>query len=135
MADTTDAELDAAAALGEHLASTEPRAVSAQYDPTTGRILVELKNGSAFAFPARLGQGLEDATDRELAQVTVRGSGYGLHWEALDVDLSIPGLASGIFGTKAHMARIAGRGASPAKAAAARANGAKGGRPRKTAGA
>jgi hypothetical protein len=133
MADPTDAELDAAAALGDQLASTEPRAASAQYDPTTGRILVELKNGSAFAFPARLGQGLEGATDEELAQVTVRGSGYGLHWQALDVDLSIPGLAAGVFGTKAHMARIAGRGTSPAKAAAARTNGAKGGRPRKTA--
>jgi len=134
MIDPTDAELDAAAALGEQLALTEPRAAFAQYDPVTGRILVELKNGSAFAFPARLGQGLEDATDEELAQVTVGGSGYGLHWEALDVDLSIPGLAAGIFGTKAYMARIAGRGTSSAKAAASRTNGAKGGRPRKSAG-
>ncbi|KRA69870.1 hypothetical protein ASD89_15975 [Caulobacter sp. Root656] len=135
MADPTDAELDAAAALGEQLASTEPRAASARYDRATGRILVELRNGSAFAFPARLAQGLEDASDDQLAQVAIRGAGYGLHWEALDVDLSIPGLAAGVFGTKAHMARIAGRATSPAKSAAARANGAKGGRPRKTAGA
>lgn len=135
MADPTDAELDAAAALGEQLALTEPRAASARYDRTTGRILVELRNGSAFAFPARLGQGLEDASDDQLAQVAIRGAGYGLHWEALDVDLSIPGLAAGVFGTKAHMARIAGQATSPAKSAAARANGAKGGRPRKTAGA
>jgi len=131
MADPTDAELDTAAAFGEQLALTEPRAASARYDRTTGRILVELKNGSAFAFPARLGQGLENATDEQLADVAVRGSGYGLHWATLDVDLSIPGLAAGIFGTKAHMARLAGRSTSPAKAAAARANGAKGGRPRK----
>ncbi len=134
MADPTDAELDAAAALGEQLALTEPRAASARYDRATGRVLVELRNGSAFAFPARLGQGLEDASDDQLAQVAIRGAGYGLHWEALDVDLSIPGLAAGIFGTKAHMARIAGQATSPAKSAAARANGAKGGRPRKTAG-
>lgn len=131
MADLTDAEIDAAAALGEKLASTEPRAASARYDQATGRIVVELTSGSAFAFPARLGQGLEAATDAQLARVTIRGGGYGLHWEALDVDLSIPGLAAGVFGTKAHMARIAGRSSSPAKAAAARANGAKGGRPRK----
>jgi len=51
----------------------------------------------------------------------------------LDVDLSIPGLLSGIFGTKAYMARRAGQATSPAKAAAARANGAKGGRPRESA--
>jgi hypothetical protein len=58
--------------------------------------------------------------------------GYGLHWEALDVDLSIPGLIAGIFGTRSYMARRAGQATSPAKAAAARANGAKGGRPRGT---
>ncbi|KRA57782.1 hypothetical protein ASD79_15825 [Caulobacter sp. Root655] len=131
MAELTDAEIDAATALGEQLALIEPRAASARYDQATGRIVVELTSGSAFAFPARLGQGLETATDEQLAQVEVLGAGYGLHWEALDVDLSIPGLAAGIFGTKAHMARIAGRSSSPAKAAAARANGAKGGRPRK----
>lgn len=133
MAEITDAELDNAARLGAALARSEPRAASARYDRSTGRIAVELTNGSAFAFPARLGQGLAAATDDQLAQVVILGAGYGLHWEALDVDLSIPGLAAGIFGTKAHMARIAGRGTSPAKAAASRANGAKGGRPRKTA--
>ena len=133
MADITDAEIDKARRLGVALARSEPRAASARYDPSTGRIAVELTNGSAFAFPARLGQGLEAATEDQLAQVVIRGAGYGLHWETLDVDLSIPGLAAGIFGTRAHMARIAGRGTSPAKSAAARANGAKGGRPRKTA--
>lgn len=132
MADLTDAEIEAALALGESLAKTEPRARSARYDPATGRIEVELTSGSAFAFPARLGQGLETAHDHDLAQVAVRPGGYGLRWEALDVDLSIPGLAAGIFGTKAHMARIGGRSKSPAKSAAARANGAKGGRPRKS---
>jgi hypothetical protein len=40
---------------------------------------------------------------------------------------------AGLFGTRSHMARRAGQATSPAKAAAARANGAKGGRPRKTA--
>lgn len=134
MAEITGAEIDEANRLGEALARSEPRAASARYDRSSGRIAVELTNGSAFAFPARLGQGLEAATDDQLAQVVVLGAGYGLHWEDLDVDLSIPGLAAGIFGTKAHMARIAGRGTSPAKAAAARANGAKGGRPRKAAG-
>ncbi len=132
MADLTNTEIDAALALGETLAKTEPRAKSARYDLASGRIQVELTSGSAFAFPARLGQGLEHATDDELAEVVVRAGGYGLHWETLDVDLSIPGLAAGIFGTKAHMARIAGQARSPAKSAAARANGAKGGRPRKS---
>ncbi len=56
-----------------------------------------------------------------------------VHWNPLNADLSIPGLLAGLFGTKAYLAQQAGRTTSPAKAAAARANGAKGGRPRRSA--
>lgn len=133
MADLSDKELKAAEARGRLARSEEPRAASARYDRRSKRIVVELVNGANFAFPARLAQGLEAAGDDELASVELLGNGYGLHWEDLDVDLSIPGLLAGIFGTRSHMARHAGRVTSPAKAAAARANGAKGGRPRKSA--
>jgi Protein of unknown function (DUF2442) len=87
-------------------------------------------NGCTFAFPPQLAQGLNSATEDQLAEVEVLGSGTGLHWETLDIDLSVPDLLAGLFGTKAYMARHAGQTCSPAKAAAARANGAKGGRPR-----
>ena len=130
MAELSDAEFQAATERGRLAQQTEPRAASARYDRETRRVVVELANGCTFAFPPSLAQGLEDATAEELAAVEVIGTGYGLHWEALDADLSLPGLLSGVFGTRAHMARIAGRATSPAKAAAARANGAKGGRPR-----
>ncbi len=63
----------------------------------------------------------------------VIGAGYGLHWESLDLDYSVPGLMNGVFGTAKWMAARAGRSTSPAKAGAARANGRKGGRPRKQA--
>jgi hypothetical protein len=50
----------------------------------------------------------------------------------------VPGLLAGLFGTKAYMDRQraarAGSATAAAKAAAARRNGAKGGRPRKAAG-
>jgi hypothetical protein len=72
-----------------------------------------------------------------LAQVEVDGAGFNLHWPTLDVDLYVPALVAGIFGTRAWMtrelARRAGLATSPAKAEAARRNGARGGRPRKTA--
>ena len=132
MADLTDKEIDTALARGRAAASGEPRAASARYDGRLDRIIVELTNGCTFAFPPRLAQGLEQATEGELAEVEVLGKGYGLHWETLDVDFTVPGLLAGIFGTRAYMARHAGRATSPAKAAAARANGAKGGRPRKS---
>jgi hypothetical protein len=134
MAEVTDAEIDAALARGKRTRLLEPRATSARYDASSGRVIVELTNGCTFAFPARLAQGLEDATDEQLAGVEVLGAGYGLHWEELDTDLSMPGLLAGLFGTAAWTARHAGRATSPAKAAAARVNGRKGGRPRKSAG-
>jgi hypothetical protein len=131
MVDLTNAQIDAARARGQQALETEPRALTARYDGKLDRVIVELTNGCAFAFPPRLAQGLEQASPDLLASVEILGAGYGLHWEALDVDLSVPGLMAGIFGTKAHMARRAGQATSVAKAAASRANGAKGGRPRK----
>jgi hypothetical protein len=133
MAGLTDAEIDAASERGRTARLHEPRAAAARYDQRSGRVIVELANGCTFAFPPQLAQGLEAATDEQLAQVEILGAGSGLHWEALDADLSIPGLLAGLFGTKAYMAQQAGRATSPAKAAAARTNGAKGGRPRRSA--
>lgn len=133
MVDLTDAEITAALDLGRIARQTEPRATSVRYDAKSRRVIVELTNGCTFAFPPRIAQGLEDAADEDLATVELLGAGYGLHWEDIDVDLSVPGLLVGLFGTKAYMARHAGQATSPAKAAAARANGAKGGRPRKQA--
>lgn len=134
MAELTDAEIDAAFARGRQAQTQEPRAASARYDAQSGRIIVEMTNGCTFAFPPRLAQGLEAAKPEEIAAVEVLPGGYGLHWEMLDVDLALPGLMAGLFGTRAHMARRAGQARSEGKAAAARANGAKGGRPRKKVG-
>lgn len=131
MADLTDTEIDAALVRGKVVSANEPRATKARYDRKRRRMVVELTNGCTFAFPPRVVQGLEDATDAQLAAVEILGQGSGLHWDLQDTDISIPGLLSGIFGTRAHMARLAGQTKSPAKAVAARANGAKGGRPRK----
>ena len=127
----TDAAIDAALERGELALRSELRAAAARYDAQLDRIVVDLTNGCAFAFPPRLAQGLETATEDELKSVEILGSGVGLHWEALDVDLSVAGLMAGLFGTRAYMARLAGQATSPAKARAARENGAKGGRPRR----
>ena len=133
MAGLTDAQIDAALERGRTARPHEPRAAAARYDRRSGRVVVELVNGCTFAFPPQLAQGLEAATEEQLSQVEILGAGSGLHWEALDADLSVPGLLAGLFGTKAYLAQRTGRATSPATAAAARANGAKGGRPRRPA--
>jgi hypothetical protein len=133
MADLTDEDIDAALVRGDIASIGRPRATAARFDATSGRIVVDLSNGCTFAFPTSAAQGLATATRAQLAAVEILGAGFGLHWDALDIDLSISGLLAGIFGTASYMAGRAGRISTPAKAAAARANGAKGGRPRKSA--
>ncbi len=85
----------------------EPRAASAHFNAEDGRIHVELTNGCAFKFPPRLVQGLEAASLEQLSAVEVSSSGYGLHWKDVDIDLSVPGLMAGRFGTAVHMTRLA----------------------------
>lgn len=133
MVELTDAQIDAALERGRIARLNEPRATAVRYDRSLGQIVVELTNGCSFAFPPRLAEGLQEATEDQLAQVEILGAGHSLHWEGLDVDLTVAGLLAGLFGTRAYMARCAGQATSPAKAAAARTNGAKGGRPRRSA--
>ena len=112
------------------------RATSARYDRPTGRIVMELSNGYLYGFPVTSIPELAKASAKQLAAVEVSPGGSGLHWEELDADLSVAGLLLSALGRGeklTELARIAGRAKSPAKAAASRANGAKGGRPRKVA--
>jgi hypothetical protein len=109
------------------------RAVSARYDRKSRRVVLELSSGYQFAFPVRAISALEEATSAQLATVSVDPSGISLRWDALDVDLSVPGLLLSVIGEKEQrrqLASFAGKVTSSAKAKAARANGAKGGRPK-----
>ncbi len=139
MEKTSDAEFDKQFKLAKQAglaALNEPRAKSAKYSRARRQVVVELTNGCTFMFPVDMAQGLLGASDSELSEVEVLGSGFGLHWEKLDADLSITSLVVGLFGSQAWMRELARRGGastSSNKAAAARANGAKGGRPRRTA--
>jgi Protein of unknown function (DUF2442) len=129
------AEIDRARIAGKILYETEPKAIKAWYAADTDRIFIELNTEIIMGFPSQQLQGLENATPRELAEIEVTLSGYGLHWESFDVDLGVPELVAGLFGSKTWMSELGrqgGKSKSAAKAQASRDNGKSGGRPRKT---
>jgi hypothetical protein len=138
MVQLTDDAFEAATLRGEERVQTDPRAVAARFDAETGRVVVDLANGCTYLFPAEMAQELSGADPTDLAEIEIDGAGFNLHWPRLDADLYVPATVAGVFGTKAWMAKqwasAAGGTSSPAKAAAARANGAKGGRPKKQVG-
>ena len=114
-----------------------PIAVAARYDRRRDRVVVSLDNGLELAFPPRIAQGLERAAPAELSNIELSPSGFGIHFPKLDAQLYLPALLQSVFGSKAWMAAqlgaAGGRTRSTAKAVAARANGRRGGRPRKVA--
>lgn len=112
---------------------TEPRAREVFYDVRSERIVVELKTGGAFAFPPAMYPELRDRTPQELARVEPSPSGEGLHWVEIDVHIATAGVLVDLLGPSMFraFAGVGGKAKTERKAAAARANGAKGGRPRK----
>jgi len=69
----------------------------------------------------------------QLTDIEILPGGDGLHWEALDFTISVPGLVASLFGPAMWMSELGRRGgarSTAAKAAAARRNGLRGGRPR-----
>lgn len=112
----------------------EPRAISAKYDATLRRIIVNLANGTTFTFPPSLAQGLADASPKDLKAISVTPSGEGLRWDRLDADFSLTSLLMGIFGSRSWMSELGrqgGKAKTELKTLASHANDRKRGRPRK----
>jgi hypothetical protein len=121
---------------GEQLRREFPHAVSARYDRASGKVVVELSSKLTLSFSPQDAQGLENAKPAQFDEIELTPSGFGMHFPKLDADLYIPGLLEGFMGSRNWMAtrlgQAGGQSRSRAKKAASRANGLKGGRPRRT---
>jgi hypothetical protein len=128
-------EFQMARKRGQRRRAVEPFAVEARYDRRQQRVVVELNSGLVVIFSPDMVEGLQDAKPRQLQDLEITPSGFGLYFPQLDADVYLPGLLAGKFGSRRWMAAQLGkRGGSArttAKATAARANGKLGGRPRK----
>ena len=123
-----------ARAAGKARAEDASAVVSARYDSDADAIDLRFGGGGSMSIPRRLVQGLERASETKIQSIVVSPAGDALSWPSLDIDVYVPGLVERAFGARLFAAatgRRGGRGRSKAKAAAARANGANGGRPRK----
>ncbi|MFQ5706939.1 MAG: DUF2442 domain-containing protein [bacterium] len=73
----------------------EPAAIKAWAEKRT--IFIELTDGRIIGFPANRFKILKQATNEQLKQVSLRLNGFALRWEALDEDITVPGIVAGNF--------------------------------------
>ncbi len=128
------AQIPAARRRARQAQKTEPHAKRAWYDPHDRALHISLTNGAGIGVPVALIEEFRSVPDRQLAKVEVDFAGVGLHWEKLDADLSVVGLARLALGSRVLLraaGAVGGASRSVAKAKAARRNGRKGGRPRR----
>jgi hypothetical protein len=128
---TTDAEIEAALERAKPQDS-EPRALTVEHIPSLNLLIVGLSNQRRLVLPTEEVQGLGSATHEQMRNYKLIGRGTGICFPELDVDLYVPALIEGVYGNRRWMAQLGkkgGRAKTEAKQIAARANGAKGGRP------
>jgi hypothetical protein len=115
---------------------TATKIKSARYDRERDAIVAELSTGATLAVPRRVIPGFANAAPRKLASLSITPGREGLWSDSVDDGVLLEQLfvlAAGESTIGAIGARINGAKRSPARAAASRSNGAKGGRPRKSA--
>ena len=124
----------AARTRGEVRAQDASALVDAHYDRKSDAVLLIFRGGGSMTIPRRVIPGLDRQPASALEAMSLSPAGDALFWPALDADVYVPGLVERAFGNRLFAAAAGRRGGqrrTKVKIAAARRNGAKGGRPRK----
>lgn len=133
---TTEAEMSKAVAAGRRREKKATKIRHARYDATRDAIVAELSTRAVLAVPRRAIAGFRRVRPSALADLEITAGNEGLWSESADDGVLLEQLvvlAAGEATVGTIGARINASKKSPARAAASRANGAKGGRPRKRA--
>jgi Protein of unknown function (DUF2442) len=72
--------------------ANSPSARSVKYDPSIGRIHVELDNGVVLTICPAHTKGLEGALPDDFADPEISPSGLGIHFPKIDADIYLPSL-------------------------------------------
>ena len=103
--------------LGQLLVAKGPVAVGASYDAPARRIAIRLASGLELRVVPEDVEGLENASDAQLAAVEVEPPGLTLRWEALDASLFLPYLVADKLGEDVFVRLILGERRNQRRAA------------------
>jgi len=103
-------------------------ATAARYDRRHDKVVLTMRSGAVAVIPRSSIPTLADVERHAVAELELSPMGTSLRFPRLDADFAVQGLIRSAFGVN-EANRLAGSTKSPARAAASRANGRKGGRP------
>ena len=134
----SDAEYAAALAAGRAEAETEIRAQAVRYVPERDAIEIVTNRNAGFLIPRQWIGVLQDVPTAELNKLEVWPDGSAIELDHRDIQISVHGLLTAILPAMLPSKTIAtlfasrgGQATSRAKRISSRANGRKGGRPRR----
>lgn len=133
--ETSDAAIKSALTRGAKLAKVAPQAAKVEYMSVKKRMELTFPDGSTLGLPIAQFDEFARLTEKQRTTVQLAYNGSALRVEDADLVVSIAGMVAQL--DMAHTlqriaASLAGSVTTNAKAAAARANGSAGGRPRKS---
>lgn len=136
----SDADYTAALSRGRTEAATQLRARAVRYLADRDVLEIETTRDGGFLIPRAWIGALQEIPAHELEGLEVWSDGSAIELEARDIHISVDGLLTDVLpallpesALASIFARRGGQATSAVKRASARANGRKGGRPRKSA--